>query len=106
MFFTEKGVPGVGHAFRLLSILKLLELSHFNSVNSTFVTFVAQSAAASVLCLLEVFRGQQSVDNGNVTGGVEAGNALCDTLTDVVEVWRLATNDTSQDDDGVITVVE
>ena len=45
-------------------------------------------------------------DDGNVVGCIQTGNALSDTLTDIVEVRGLTTDDTPQDNDGIITIVE
>ena len=79
-----------------------LEFCHFDGINGAFVAFVAQFATAAVFGLLEVFGGEKSVDDGNLAGRIQAGNACGYSLTDVVEMGSLATDDTAKNDDGII----
>ena len=58
------------------------------------------------MCLLQVVGGEQTVDDGNLTLGVEACDAVGDSLADVVEVRRLAFDDTPEDDDGIVAAVQ
>ena len=62
--------------------------------------------SSTIFCLLEVVGGQKTKDNGDVTGSIQTRNALCDTLTDIVEMRCLSTDDAAEDDNGIITVVE
>ena len=60
-------------------------------------------AAATVFCLLKVIGGQKTVDNGYFALCVKSGYAICDTLTNVIEVWSLAANHSTQKDYGIIS---
>lgn len=84
----------------------LLELCHFDGINGAFVAFVAETPTATVARLLQVVRSEQSVDDRNVSCGIQTGDALGYSLTDVVEVRCLTANDAAKDDDGIVAVVE
>ena len=83
----------------------ILELSHFDGVNCALVPLVSEPSATAVLCLLQVVRGEQPVDDGDVLCGVEMRNAVGDPLADIVEVRCLSPDDASEDDDGIESVV-
>ena len=82
------------------------ELRHFDGYDGTLVALVAEASTGTVAGLLEGVGGEQAVDDGDVAGDVEAGDASGDTLTDIVEMGCLATDDAAEDDDGVVAVVE
>ena len=84
----------------------LLELRHLDSVDSALVTLVAQLATAAVLGLLQVVGGEETIDNRNLLCGVEACDAIGNTLADVIEVRSLTTNHATQDDDSVVSAIE
>lgn len=84
----------------------LLELSHFDSIDSTFIAFVTQSASATILGLLQVIGGQQAIDDGDAARGIKACDAGSYSLADVVKVGCFSTNDTAENNDGIVTVVE
>ena len=83
-----------------------LEFCHLDGDDGALITLVAETASRTILGLLHVLCGQQTEDNGNVVRRVESGNALGDSLTDVVEMGSLAADDAAEDNDGVIAVVE
>lgn len=83
-----------------------LEFCHFDGVDSTFVTFVAQLPSASVLSLLQVICRQQSVYDRNLAGGIQPRDAVGDPLTDVVEMWCFASDDATENDNGIVTSVK
>ncbi len=83
-----------------------LEFRHFNRHYGTFVALVSESSAGAFLRLLQGVGGEQAVDDGNLALGVEAGDAVGDTLADVVEMGRFATDDAAEDNHGVVTSVQ
>ena len=83
-----------------------LELGHLDGYYGTLVAFVAQTSTSTIHSLLHIFRGEQSVDYGDVASSIQTGYTCGDTLTDIVEVGRLATNDRAEDDDSIVAVVE
>ena len=83
-----------------------LELRHLYGVNGAFVAFVAILAAATVESLLAVVSGEQAVDDGYLTCGVETSDAVSNTLADIVEVRSLTANHATEDNHGVIASVE
>lgn len=74
---------------------------HLDGGDGTFVAFVAEHSATTFLCLLECVAGEQAVDNGNLAFFIQVGQSVCYALTDVIEVWCVASNDTSDGDDNV-----
>lgn len=84
----------------------LLELSHFDGIDSTFIAFVTQSASATILGLLQVIGGQQTINDGYAARGVKACDAGSYSLADVIKVGCFSTNDTAENNDGIVTVVE
>ena len=55
---------------------------------------------------LAFIRRQQAKNYGYVAGGIQTGDALCHTLTDIIEMRCLTTNHAAENDHGVVTVVE
>src|SRR3712207_4074329 len=82
-----------------------LEFRHLDSIYSTLITFIAKFTTASVLCLLQIVGGKQTVYNRNILHGIEMSDTLCHTLAYIVEVWSLASDDASEDDNGIEAVV-
>ena len=82
-----------------------LEFRHLDGIYGTLVPLVPEPSTTAVLCLLQVVCGEKTIDDGDVLCGVEVCNAVCDTLADVVEMRGFAPDDTSEDDDGVESVI-
>ena len=82
------------------------ELRHLDGYHGTLAALVSQLTASAILRLFKVVGGQQTEHYGDSARGVQAGDTLGDTLTDVVEVRGLATDDAAEDDDGIVTIVE
>ena len=83
-----------------------LELCHFDGDYGAFIALVTEAASAAVFGLLEVVGGKKTKHHGNSARRIQAGDTLGDTLTDIVEVGRLTTDNTSQDDHSIVAVVE
>ena len=79
-----------------------LEFCHLDGHYRTLITLVAQAASTTILSLLQIVGGEQAIDYWDVTSGVEASNTIGHPLADIVEVGSLATNDASQNDDGIV----
>lgn len=82
-----------------------LKLCHQYGIGGTFAAFVSKPSAATLPCLLYVVGCQEAVDDRYVLRGVEVGNAVGDTLTNIVEVGSLAAYDAAEDYDGIEAVV-
>ena len=109
MLFTVKENSATNNkGLRTASLYKfwLLEFCHFDGDDGALITLVAVLATCTIAGLLEVVGGEEAEDDGDVARGVETGDTLCDALTDVVEVGRLAADDAAEDDHGVVAVVE
>lgn len=76
-------------------------VNHLDGCNGELAAFVSEASTGAFFGLLFVVDGKQAEDDGNVAVGVELGDALGHSLTDVVEVGRVATDDASEDDDAV-----
>ena len=101
LLFTFPGAKGVDTISPLaaavawvpMGLVEVLEFCHFDGINGTLAAFVAILATTAILGLVQVVGGEQSVDDGNVLVGVEAGYAVSNALADVVEVGRFAADD-------------
>ena len=83
-----------------------LKLCHFDGHDSTFVALVTQPSAGPILGLLKVVGGQQPIDHGNAARCVKPCYSSRNPFTNVIEMWGFAPDDASQDDDGIISIVE
>ena len=90
----------------MFRVERWLELCHLDGYYGALVAFVAQTSTCTVHCLLHILCSQQSEDNGNVVGGIQASDTLRNTLTDVVKVRRFTTDNTSQHDNCIVTIVQ
>ena len=77
------------------------EIYHFYRSEGKFLSFIAYAAACAGLCLLHRVDGEQAVDDGDLSLGVEGGESLGGALADVVEVGRVAANHATDGDDGI-----
>ena len=89
----------------LLLVLNLLEtcrqIDHLDGCNGAFVALVAMDATRTILGLLHGICGDEAKDYGNLTLGIQVGNALCGAGTHVVEVGRVATYHAAEGDDCI-----
>ena len=74
---------------------------HFDGSHGAFVAFVTKHSAAAFLCLFEGVAGKQAIDDGHLTLAVQVGKPLGCSLTDIVEVGRVAANDAADGYDGI-----
>lgn len=88
-----------------MSFIFYLEFCHFNSGYRTLVAFVSEPSSGTVDSLLVVVSSQQTVDYRNVLHSIEIRYALRYPLTDIIEMWCLAADYASEDDDSVESVV-
>ena len=89
----------------MLCVVNQLELCHFDGVNGTFITLISQFAAATVFCLLQVVGREQPVDDRSILSCIEPGYTVSHSLTNIVKMRCLATDDTAENDDGIVTSV-
>ena len=104
-FTSPEAINVPGNKFHIIKF-SLSELSHLDSHYSTLIAFISQPSTCTVFSLLQVIGGQKSKDYWNVIGGIETCNTLRDSLTDVIKMRSLTADDTAEDDDSIITVVE
>lgn len=75
--------------------------NHLDGGDGTFVAFVAKHAATTFLCLFEGVAGEQPVDDWYLTHEVQVGQTLRCSLTDVVEMRCVATNDATDGNNSI-----
>lgn len=76
-------------------------IGHLYRSNGELCAFVADATACAIQGLLMRIDREDTVDNGHIFGGVEVRQTLGCPLADVVEVRRVATDDTAQNDDSI-----
>ena len=86
----------------LSNLIVMGEVRHLDSSFGGFGALVAQATPGAVECLLLVVTRQNTEDDRHLLCGIQVGTTLGHTVADVIEVRCSATDDTSDDDNGVV----
>ena len=103
MAMTDEGVDFYTHQCKLHGLLELLEqVRHLNGGHGSVEAFVAKLGARPLHGLFEGFRRDEAVDNGDIVGESDLGDAVGRAVGNVFEVHGCAADHDAETDDGAV----